>query len=211
MTTEQVASALEQRILDGTYSPGDLAPSTTEISTEFGVAPGTARRLLALLDAKGLTAGGGQGRRRRIVDGNCPDAFKSAVDRIRAGIASGTYPAGELLPSEVELAESTGLTRYAIRGAFSELERSGEVINRPGRRRAVAGGPQPVDALYEKIKAAIRADVAQGRLVAGERVGSESELGERFAMSRVTVRRALADLEGAGVLLRDAAGRRIVA
>ena len=210
MTKERVVAALELRIADGTYPRGEFAPSTGDITAEFGVAPGTARRVLAVLDAKGLTVGGGQGRRRRIANPGAPGSFTSAVDRIRADIASGTYPAGRLLPSEVELAASTGLSRYAVREALSELERSGEVVNRPGRRRAVAG-PQPADALYEQIKAAIQDDVEQGRLVAGQRLGSESELGERFSMSRVTVRRALADLEDAGVLLRDAAGRRILA
>lgn len=176
MTTDQVASALEQRITNGTYMPGALAPSASDISAEFGVAPGTARRALARLDAQGLTVGGGQGRRRRIAENDSPSRFASAVDRIRASIASGDYPPGKLLPSEVELAESTGLSRYAIREAFAELERTGEVVNRPGRRRTVAGGPEPADALYEQVKAAIREDVVQGRLVTGQRLGSESEL-----------------------------------
>ena len=211
MTTEQVTSALERRIVEGTYLPGQFAPSTSDISAEFGVAPGTARRALARLDAQGLTVGGGQGRRRRIAEIDSPTPFTSAVDQIRASIAGGDYPPGKLLPSEVELAESTGLTRYAIREAFAELERTGEVVNRPGRRRTVAGGPEHMDALYERVKAAISEDVVQGRLVTGQRLGSESELVERFAMSRVTVRRALADLEAAGLLARDEAGRRIVA
>jgi DNA-binding GntR family transcriptional regulator len=211
MTTEQVASALERRIAEGTYLPGEFAPSISDISAEFGVAPGTARRALALLDTRGLTVGGGQGRLRRVASSDSSSSFTSAIDRIRANIASGEYPAGTQLPSEVQLSVSTGLSRYAIREAFAELERSGEVINRPGRRRTVAGGRQPTDARYEQIKAAISDDVEHGRLVSGQRLGSEAELVERFAMSRVTVRRALADLENEGVLSRDEAGRRIIA
>jgi DNA-binding GntR family transcriptional regulator len=206
-TAEQVASVLADRIADGTYPPGSAAPSSGDLSTEFGIAPGTARRALALLEARALMVGGGQGRRRRIA---VAVPFTSAIDRIRADMGSGTYPPGTQLPGETELAEATGLSRYAIRQALSELERSGEVVNRPGRRRTVAGGPQSADARYEQIRDALRGDVEQGRLAAGQRVPSEAELGRRFAASRVTVRRALADLEDAGVLAKDPVGRRIV-
>jgi len=40
---------------------------------------------------------------------------------------------------------------------------------------------------------------------------TELALCERFNMSRVTVRRALTELEKAGVFVRDEAGRRVVA
>lgn len=209
MTTVNVVSILEQRVADGTYAPGEIAPSTGDISAEFGVAAGTARRVLALLDSRGLTVGGGQGRRRRFADKGQGVVLGTAVERIRSEIRKGA--SGAQFPSEAELVAATGLSRYAVREALSELERNGEVVNRPGRRRQAAGAPGVPAARYEQAASAIREDVRQGRLTAGGRVPSEAELCERFGMSRVTVRRALAELEETGVLARDVTGRRIVA
>ncbi len=211
MTVQEIVSTLQQRIADGTYPGGGLLPSASQLRAEFGIAEATARRALARLEELDLATGGGQGRQRRVTSVDQADIARTAVDYIRAEIAKGSYPPGSVLPSEAELIEATGQSRYAVREALNELERAGEVLSRPGRRRQVAGGPRPVDALYEQLEAAIRADVEQGRLTTGTRVGSEAELGERFAMSRVTVRRALVSLEKAGVLTKDAAGRRVVA
>lgn len=210
-TAEQVASRLEQRIAAGTYAAGAPAPSIAEIVNEFDVAPGTARRALTHLDARGLTIGGGQGRRRRIAGESSTDQLANPTEFLRSNITKGVFAPGSLLPSETELVAATGFSRYAVREAFSELERSGEVINRAGRRRQVAGVAEQPDARYEQIVVAIQDDARQGRLVAGSRMQSENQLCERFGMSRVTVRRALAELEAAGVFVRDAAGRRVVA
>jgi DNA-binding GntR family transcriptional regulator len=209
MTTERVASVLGQRIADGTYSPGELAPSASAVSTEFGVAIGTALRALALLDSRGLTAGGGQGRRRRVVDRHRAGSAMTAIERIRADIASGKLTPSSDLPSEAELVTLTGFSRYAVREALGELERTGEVLNRPGRRRQVAGTLEAPTTRYEEVASAIRDDLQEGRVPPGARLQSESELCKRFSVSRVTVRHALTTLEEAGFLARDAAGRRI--
>ncbi len=211
MTTERVAAALEQRLADGTYSPGDLVPSAGDLSTEFGVAVGTARRALALLDSRGATIGGGQGRRRRFADKDRGTDLATALERIRADIVSGTRPSSTELPSEADLVAATGFSRYAVREALAELERIGVLVNRPGRRRQIAGDYEASTARYEQVVSAIRDDVRRGRLVTGARMPTEIALCERFGMSRVTVRRALSELEKAGVFVRDEAGRRIVA
>jgi len=211
MTTERVATALEQRLADGTYSPGDLVPSAGDLSTEFSVAVGTARRALALLDDRGVTIGGGQGRRRRFADKDQATDIATALERIRADIVSGMHSAGTELPSEADLVAATGFSRYSVREALAELERIGVLVNRPGRRRQVASDYEASTARYEQVVAAIRDDVQRGRLISGARMPTELALCERFDMSRVTVRRALAELENAGDLVRDEAGRRIVA
>lgn len=48
------AEALRQRILDGTYSPGQRLPSATAIGNEFGIDRGTAARVLAQLRQTGF-------------------------------------------------------------------------------------------------------------------------------------------------------------
>jgi GntR family transcriptional regulator len=59
--------------------------------------------------------------------------------------------------------------------------------------------------LYAQVIRRLRADLAEGRLRVGQRLAPERELCARFGVSRNTLRRALLDLEEAGVLA--AAGR----
>lgn len=54
---------------------------------------------------------------------------------------------------------------------------------------------------YEAIKSFILEGIAEGRLHAGDRVPSEHEFGELFAVSRMTVNRALRELKRDGVLV----------
>ncbi|MDD2545346.1 MAG: GntR family transcriptional regulator [Burkholderiaceae bacterium] len=46
------------------------------------------------------------------------------------GIASGQYPVGSLLPTEFDLCESTGLSRYAVRKALDALQELGLISRR---------------------------------------------------------------------------------
>lgn len=55
-------------------------------------------------------------------------------------------------------------------------------------------------ALWRRIADAVRLDIVGGKLAAGDRLPSEMELAERFAVNRHTVRRALAALEAEGAV-----------
>ena len=50
----QVAEILKQRIFSGEYSPGSSLPGEAELSQEFGVARGTIRQTLSMLENEGL-------------------------------------------------------------------------------------------------------------------------------------------------------------
>jgi GntR family transcriptional regulator/GntR family frlABCD operon transcriptional regulator len=54
--------------------------------------------------------------------------------------------------------------------------------------------------LYEQVKIHIRQMIESGELKVGERIPSENELCDCFETSRITIRRALKDLENDGVL-----------
>ena len=56
--------------------------------------------------------------------------------------------------------------------------------------------------LYYQLRAAISERLESGQWKPGDRVPSESELGERFRVSRTTVRQALGDLTNQGLLTR---------
>ena len=56
--------------------------------------------------------------------------------------------------------------------------------------------------LYRQLMQRIRADIASGAYAVHSRIPSEAELGEKYQVSRVTVRKALAELTGEGLLRR---------
>jgi GntR family transcriptional regulator len=51
---------------------------------------------------------------------------------LRAGLASGDYPPGQLLPSEADLAASHDVSRVTIRKALGQLKREGLIDSRQG-------------------------------------------------------------------------------
>ena len=51
---KQVADILRERIRSGTYQPRQPIPSETQIVGEFGIARGTARKIVAALREEGL-------------------------------------------------------------------------------------------------------------------------------------------------------------
>jgi GntR family transcriptional regulator len=57
--------------------------------------------------------------------------------------------------------------------------------------------------LYHQVYGAIVHDIRDGRLRRGDTLPTEAEIGERFGVSRITVRQAIADLVRAGHLVRE--------
>ncbi len=58
------------------------------------------------------------------------------------------------------------------------------------------------DPLYRRVKAHILRQLAEGRLVAGDKVASENEITQALKVSRMTANRALRELMAEGVLRR---------
>jgi GntR family transcriptional regulator, transcriptional repressor for pyruvate dehydrogenase complex len=76
--------------------------------------------------------------RRRLSD--------AVVDQLSELITNGTYPLGEKLPSERDLAKSLGVSRALVRESFRILESLGLVEVRPGVGAIVANNsPKTVD------------------------------------------------------------------
>ena len=65
-------------------------------------------------------------------------------------------------------------------------------------------------ALYRKVAEDIKAAIAQGAYAAGTRLPSESELAERYSVSRGTIRQAFAALRADGVIASRRGARRVV-
>jgi DNA-binding LacI/PurR family transcriptional regulator len=58
------------------------------------------------------------------------------------------------------------------------------------------------DPKHRQVYAALQRDISAGKLRAGARLPSEAELGRTFAASRITVSRAMRDLQAAGLVER---------
>ncbi|MFF2569557.1 winged helix-turn-helix domain-containing protein [Streptomyces sp. NPDC058084] len=101
----------------------------------------------------------------------------------------------DALPSEANLVQSYGVARNTIRRALKTLEGEGIVESAPGVGwRVSKGGDRR--SLAERMTALI----AEDELAVGDTYPSEAKLCERFGVSRTAVRRAIAQMEGTGVL-----------
>jgi GntR family transcriptional regulator len=65
--------------------------------------------------------------------------------------------------------------------------------------RLVSALPQP---LYRQLKELLRAAILDGTFATNEKLPSESELGLRYSVSRITVRQAIGDLHKEGLVFR---------
>lgn len=59
---------------------------------------------------------------------------------------------------------------------------------------------------YQRVQESLAEEIARGRRAPGSRLPPERAMAEHFGVSRVTLRRALAELERAGIVARDAGG-----
>jgi len=75
---------------------------------------------------------------------------------------------------------------------------------------AVDQGVSHSPSLYRKVAEDIKAAIAAGGYAAGTRLPSESELAERYSVSRGTIRQAFAALRADGVIASRRGARRVV-
>lgn len=70
--------------------------------------------------------------------------YRQLTDILRKDIESGRYPIGSLLPPEVELCETYGVSRHTIRDAIRLLQEAGMVERRRGLGTTVLAASPPV-------------------------------------------------------------------
>jgi DNA-binding GntR family transcriptional regulator len=130
-------------------------------------------------------------------------AYKPLGEALRGRITGGEFAPGEQLPSESVLCQEYNISRNTLRRALALLEAEGLIEARPGRGWIVTpkGGPsgEPVPQ-YRRIAAELRATIESGELRPGDALPSESALAARYGVARDTVRHALAELQGAGLV-----------
>jgi DNA-binding GntR family transcriptional regulator len=123
---------------------------------------------------------------------------------IRAQIAEGEFPPGSTLPSEAALCRQYKVSRNTLRRALDELAADGLLVAQPGRGRVVLGDVESSESAipqYRSMATELRALIESGELAPGDALPSESALSERYGVARGTARHALAELEGAGLVV----------
>lgn len=132
--------------------------------------------------------------------------YPGIADALREMITNGRLAQGSIFPSEGELAARFGVARNTLRRALAEIQREGLVAVVPGKGRVVCppGGPRgQADELltaYRRIAAELRQEIEHGAHTAGGRLPSEMELARSYGVSRETARRALTELQAAGLV-----------
>ncbi|MEU8870299.1 GntR family transcriptional regulator [Streptomyces javensis] len=115
------------------------------------------------------------------------------ADALRKEIGEGRI--STTLPSEAQLMRDRGVSRTTVRRALALLQDEGLVHSVPGAGRVVSGASDQRP-LIERMTELITATP----LAIGDAYPSEARLCEDFGASRTAVRRALAQLEGQGLL-----------
>ncbi|WP_431771916.1 GntR family transcriptional regulator [Streptomyces cucumeris] len=116
------------------------------------------------------------------------------ADALRREIKEGRIIA--TLPSEAQLMRDHGVSRTTVRRALGLLQDEGLIHSVPGAGRSV-GGTSDRRPLVERMTELITATP----LAVGDPYPSEARLCEDFGASRTAVRRALAQMEGQGLLV----------
>ncbi|WP_030688401.1 winged helix-turn-helix domain-containing protein [Streptomyces globisporus] len=114
------------------------------------------------------------------------------ADALRRDIEKGAE--GDTLPSEAALMRAHDVSRNTIRRALKVLEAEKLISSVPGAGWRLTSKP------YRPLVDRLTDLIGEDGLAVGDAYPSESKLCVRFDVSRTAVRRALAQLEGVGLL-----------
>ncbi|SDG66510.1 regulatory protein, gntR family [Sinosporangium album] len=141
----RVAHAILHRIAHAAYPPGSLLPSEHALADRFGCSRLTVRQALQALAALGIVAPiprkGWRLRPRDLAQPVRDHRYEIIAADIRRKITTGRYPAGALLPGELDLARLHRCNRSTIRKALAMLQDEGllDCARSIGRRVAGSG------------------------------------------------------------------------
>jgi len=127
------------------------------------------------------------------------------IDQLRAQITSGRWPVGSKIPTEAELAASTGTSRNTVREAVQSLVHAGLLERRQGSGTYVLAASELAGAVSRRVAGAQQRDVLEvrrtlevgaARLAAARRTRDDVER-MRACIDRRTTANAIGDADGA--------------
>ncbi|GAA0333035.1 GntR family transcriptional regulator [Actinoallomurus spadix] len=120
---------------------------------------------------------------------------------LRDRIHEGRLKPGDKLPSEAEVSAEFGVARGTAREALKKLETDGLVDTLPAVGRIVRSTEQADKTpRYRRIAAELIAAIEAGDYPPGSQLPGEAQLAEQFHASRNTIRSALGELDGRGLV-----------
>jgi len=139
--------------------------------------------------------------------------IQKVIDHINAGIASGAYQPGAILPSRGELARMLSLSPDTVALAIGQLKRAGILAGVRGQRcwiphqvseqqRTLLGRSSKVQRTWDAVAERLKDDITTGAFPAGSALPTCKELSGRYRTSYVTLRKALDSLESLQLLTR---------
>lgn len=137
---ELIAAEIREAIQSGRLAAGMRVDSEASLSTRYGVARGTSRQALLILDRGGFTTTI-PGRGRFVASTQGDDEIRGRAEKIALAlegeIRTGNLPVGAELPGEKSLAERHSAGRSTVRRALEILETRGLIARLPGKPRVV--------------------------------------------------------------------------
>lgn len=124
------------------------------------------------------------GRTRLVAPVTLTRAPSLLADRLRELILTGTFPSGELLPSERDLVADSGLSRGSVREALKILETEGLVEIRPGRSGGALVTAPSRDSLVRTVQVFIRANSIDLKTLLDCRIAVEPMMARLAAQHR---------------------------
>ncbi|MGR6915364.1 GntR family transcriptional regulator [[Actinomadura] parvosata] len=202
---KRVAAAVFDGIKARRWKPGDQLPTEPEMQAEHGVGRAAVRSALHQLREQGVVTtvpGVGSFVTGKGAATKPPmPASQRLVTDIREQIASGRLQPGDRLPRESELMDTYGVSSALVRTTLRILREEGLIYSRGREGRFV--GPESAPrrrppTLTEKVAAAVAERIKEGEFGPDEMLPSESEMERQYAVSKLTVRAAVALLREQG-------------
>lgn len=120
---------------------------------------------------------------------------------LRDRIRDGDFKPGDRFLSEAAISTEFGVARGTVREALKKLEDDGLLDTLPGVGRLVRSAQQADKTpRYRRIADELIATIEAGEYPPGSQLPGESQLAERFHASRNTIRSALGELNGRGLI-----------
>ena len=180
----------------------DVVPDHENSTAALEAAPGRMRHIATPNQETGPHA------RPDLAAGGASVGYPEIADALRSMMASGELPPNQPLPSESQLMGTYGVARTTVRRALKVLSAEGLIEAQQGRGWRVSGGQGASGPAFTAVADDLRSQIRAGTLPVGSRLPSESGLSEQYGCARGTIRRALAELEVAGLVeIRPGIGR----
>lgn len=208
-----IAAEIRDQIRKGTLRPGQIVEGRVVLARRLQVSAPTVQRALELLEEEGFVQS--YKYRGTFVTGAEPEfpvpLYMRVVNDIVHDLKIGLLKPGDMLLTEVDLAEAYGYSERVISRAFGVLQDRGLVRVELAIGTIVADGvPRDTRPKYVMAREFLTRDIKAGVFPVGSRLPTRAELAARYSVGRKAFDRVMAELRDQGVIRTDSSHAVIV-